>query len=430
RFFDFIVSAKRDASGLIDGVMILGADVTEQLQARIAAEASSASKSAFLANMSHEIRTPLGAILGFSDLLKDDNLSAEERDRYIDTINRNSKALTQIIDDILDLAKIEANRLDVEEVNFSLFDLMHEAIELFKEKAKQKCIELTLAFDGKVPRFICSDPTRLRQIVFNIIGNAIKFTDVGGVHIQVRLLDQTDGSLRIAIDVKDTGRGIGTIQKQKLFQPFTQADNTTTRQFGGTGLGLALSKRLCEALGGSIDIMESELTKGSHFMISFLASCIPTVDKPAATSRLQKPMASEDLKLKDLHVLVVDDMVDNQILLKRYLTRNGATVDFASDGSEGVEKALNQTHDLVLMDIQMPRMDGYQAIRALHAQGYKKPVVALTAHALLEERRRTAAAGFAGHLTKPFNKDELVETVSHLAKGGASTGLHGVHPGC
>lgn len=378
------------------------------------AENANATKSSFLANMSHEIRTPLGAILGFSELLKNSNIAAELRDRYIETISRNGESLTRIIDDILDLAKVEAGRLEIEHLDFPLIKLLNEVVELLKQKADEKGIFIKLTADPNVPQDIYSDPTRLRQIFINIIGNAVKFTDIGSVSIHVRALQSDDGSLKISVEVTDTGRGLDEEQKNRLFKPFTQADNTTTRQYGGTGLGLALSKRLSEALGGTISIDKYEKDKGCSFVISFVAmvgkSCL---QKNENTSEVF--CSSKSLPLKGLHILFADDSPDNQFLVEHFLTINGAEVRLASDGSEAVDKALAGFYDLVLMDIQMPKMDGYQAAKILMNRGYKAPIIALTAHAMAEEREKTRAMGFAGHLTKPFNFNELLQTVANHA---------------
>lgn len=385
--------------------------LAELEEAKELAEHANATKSAFLANMSHEIRTPLGAILGFSSLLKDNNLSENERDQYINTINRNGQSLTRIIDDILDLAKVEAGRLEVEEIDFSLFELMNEVADLFREKAKLKGIGLRLKIDQAVPDCISSDPTRLRQILINIIGNAVKFTAIDGVFVHVKLKQHIEGALRIDVFVKDTGPGLSEEQKSRLFKPFSQGDNTMTRQFGGTGLGLVLSQRLSQALGGGITIEDCAPGKGSTFVISFVA----TVSKKSAFELLPVKEAtkfnSKLLPLKDIKVLLVDDSLDNQFLVNRLLSKNGAWVELAGDGAQAVEKALANTYDIVLMDIQMPTMDGYQAIEILGQKNYNKPVIALTAHAMLEDQLKTKAAGFAGHLTKPIDVNELIESI-------------------
>ncbi len=383
--------------------------------AKETAENANAIKTAFLANMSHEIRTPLGAILGFSEPLKSTNLAHALRDQYIDTISRNGKSLTRIIDDILDLAKVEAGRLDVEHIYFPLIDLFNEVIDLLREKANEKGIYLTLTFDPDVPKNIYSDPTRLRQIFINIIGNAIKFTDRGGVAVQVKSKQHKDDMLDFSIEVTDTGRGLTEEQKNRLFEPFTQADNTTTRQFGGTGLGLALSKRLSEALGGTITIDKFEKDRDCTFVVSFVAMRgKEEIEKVETLSDGFCP--SNDLPLKGMHVLFADDSPDNQFLIEHFLTINGAEVSLASDGSEAVDLALAGNYDLVLMDIQMPKMDGYQATKVLLKRGYKTPIVALTAHAMAEERERTRTVGFSGHLTKPLNFTELLQTVASYAE--------------
>ncbi len=397
-------------------------DITERVRlkqdlekAKIAADQANHSKSAFLANMSHEIRTPLGAILGFSALLKEAALAPEERDRYVETIARNGISLTHIIDDILDLAKVEAGRLDVETVNFSIYELMTDVVDLFRDKAKQKQIYVLLNVDENLPARLSSDPTRLRQILINLIGNAVKFTETGGVRVSVRAVNIAGDKATVEIAVKDSGIGLTDEQKQKLFQPFVQADNSTTRKFGGTGLGLVLSQRLSHALGGQISISDDcGGGAGCTFTLSFTAK-VPTSFARAPRTK-KSPAAPQLGSLKDVRVLVVDDSLDNQFLVTHLLTKNGAVVETASDGREALEKAIVGKHDVILMDIQMPTMDGYQAKKALDERGYPKPVIALTAHAMAEERLKTKSAGFAGHLTKPLAADELLQTVAHLAK--------------
>ena len=413
--------AIKSSSGIIQYWIGTATDIDDQKKtskelelAKEIAENANATKSAFLANMSHEIRTPLGAILGFSSLLKDVNLPIGDRDQYIDTINRNGQSLTRIIDDILDLAKVEAGRLDVEEIDFSLFDLVAEVVDLFKEKAKQKGIYLFTSIDENVPHCISSDPTRIRQILINILGNAIKFTDTGGVRMRVRAAPDLRESLKISVDVKDTGCGLTEEQKARLFKPFTQADNTTTRQFGGTGLGLALSKRLSEALGGDIAIEKYVPNEGCTFVVTFLAA--PAKSLGRARQGVKTAVPSSANALHQLRVLLVDDSPDNQLLVKRFLTKNGAHVEVANDGLQAVEMALSKTYEIVLMDIQMPHMDGYQAIKALREKNYQTPIIALTAHAMLEDRAKTQAAGFVSHLTKPIDMNDLLSSVRQNAK--------------
>ncbi len=380
-------------------------------EATLNAERANATKSAFLANMSHEIRTPLGAIIGFAGLLTEPNLSVKDKNQYAETIVRNGQQLTRIIDDILDLAKVEAGRLEIEDVTFSSFDLISDVVELFRDKSKQNGIYLLLNIDESVPSHLSSDPTRIRQILINIIGNAVKFTTSGGVRINVRSAIDEEGPVKITVEVKDTGHGIASEQQDRLFQPFVQADNTTTRKFGGTGLGLALSKRLSEALGGTIKIVESAPGKGSTFAISFLASIPNANDK--MTSHQQVTAKQPLAYLENVRVLLVDDSEDNRFLVKRILSKNGAIIELASNGREAVDKALGGEHDVVLMDIQMPEMDGYEAIQVLLEKKYSTPIIALTAHAMSEERAKTHAAGFVGHLTKPIINSELLDLVKY-----------------
>ncbi len=385
--------------------------------AKEAAEAASKTKSAFLANMSHEIRTPLGAILGFGELLKDRELSADKRDQYLDTIKRNGNALTRIIDDILDLAKVEAGKLEVEEIEFSVIELLSEVVDLFKAVTQRKGVALSFAFDNSVPVKILSDPSRIRQILFNIVGNAVKFTDRGEVRIAVDSKPLENSVIQLLITVKDTGRGLTPEQRIRLFQPFTQADNTTTRQFGGTGLGLVLSKRLSEALGGTVKLLESDIGVGCTFQINLLAKKVSVISSRHLNLRgnpKDSLMSEVSFPLAGLKILVVDDSEDNQFLVRHILQNSGASVILAGNGVEALENTSANYFDIVLMDIQMPFMDGHQAMEALISRGYTRPVIALTAHAMVEERLKTKASGFTGHLTKPLNVGELIATIIDL----------------
>ena len=384
----------------------------EELQkAKAAAEAANGAKSAFLANMSHEIRTPLGAILGFTDLLRDSKIDASERDQYLDIISRNGKALTRVIDDILDLSKVEAGRMEIQKTRFSLRHLLGEIKDLFSESARLKAIDLKFTIGDDVVDTVSSDPARLRQILINIVGNAVKFTARGGVQVVTSMRVSTVGRKFITISVKDSGAGLSEIQRENLFHPFAQADNSTTRKFGGTGLGLVLSRRLAQALGGDVVIEQSAVLVGSTFVISFEPGEIrfntsrTFSDKPTPSPL---PLAG---RLVGKKVLLVEDSKDNQALIRLLLSKHGAIVELAGDGLEGVQKAMQNQFNVILMDIQMPRMDGYEAIRELRKLGYVKPVFALTAHAMEEERKKTKEAGFNGHLTKPIDAGLLVQTI-------------------
>ncbi len=423
-YYDFTYIQIKDVEGNPYGVYDHAVDVTNRVvqkldleRAKIEAERANQTKSSFLANMSHEIRTPLGAILGFTDLLKDRNLDIKERDQFLDTISRNGKALTRIIDDILDLAKVESGKLDMEKIDFSFFDLLDEVLDLFRERARSKGIYLRIYMGEHIPSRICSDPTRIRQIFINVVGNAVKFTDEGGITIQVTAHPEKDKTIKFKVAIRDTGVGVSLEQKERLFQPFSQADNTTTRKYGGTGLGLVLSQRLANALGGKVTIDDPEEGRGTIFTISFIAEL--TQENHTRNSAIKTQAKTEESENRALHgvrILVADDSIDNQFLVHRILTNNGAVVEAAKNGLEAFKQALNGNFDIILMDIQMPQMDGYEATRSLREAGYKKPIIALTAHAMAEEKARTRAAGCDGHLTKPLNTKDLVETISLFLK--------------
>ena len=384
------------------------------LEAKEAAESASRLKTAFLANVSHEIRTPLSAILGFTNLLKNSSLSTSERTEYLKIIERSGKALTRVIDDVLDLSKVEAGRLDIEQIPFSLPELLEEVLSLFRDQAEHRRLILRLQSASDVPNWLVSDPTRIRQVLINIIGNALKFTSVGSVTINVSKEVMDLNRLRLHVDVVDTGIGIPQEQLGRLFQPFTQADNSMTRKFGGTGLGLVLSQRLARALGGDVSVTSSEVNRGSTFHFAFMVKTLEREAQAAAPSLDEKGTELPKSPLLNKKILVVDDSIDNRFLVRHYLTRAGATVIEASDGQEGVDLALSENFDLVLMDIQMPKLDGYQATSLLRQSGFKPPIIALTAHAMKEERDRSLQAGCNDHLTKPLDSRRLLEKISHL----------------
>lgn len=390
----------------------------EQLAAQLKAakeeaEIANETKSSFLANMSHEIRTPLGAIIGFSELMSNNELPQEERANAADVIKRNGKVLSTIINDILDLSKVEAGKLEVESTTLVLNELLEDLGTLLGLDASAKGISFEIEKVGGLPSVLTTDPVRLRQILFNVIGNAIKFTEKGGVKLTVRVSPKDPAKLQFV--VKDTGHGITEEQRERLFSPFSQGDATTTRKFGGTGLGLVLSKKLAGALRGDVLLLDSERGKGSTFSIEISHGQDPrSLPLPhPAESALAKPSTPEKLKeLNDRKILVVDDSPDNLMLIGRMLSLAGAEVDTASNGREGVHKAMGGDFSMVLMDLQMPEMDGYQAVKELRAQGFDRPVIALTAHAMKEERKRCLDSGFDNHLTKPVDRAALINTLA------------------
>lgn len=386
---------------------LLKAQMQEVERLKQEAEAANLAKSRFLANMSHEIRTPLGAILGFTELLRGEQMSPEARG-FLDVIERNGQALTRLIDDILDLSKVEAGQMAIEHLPFSLKELVNETLALFSEKARSKGIVLKV---DRLPTTgqIISDPARLRQILVNLVGNAVKFTEKGEVRVAVDVRATSSGKARVTVRVIDTGPGLTKEQSGKLFQPFVQADDSTSRKFGGTGLGLVLSRRLARAMGGDVWIESAEPGKGSAFAFDFEVDFAEP--ELFAENGAGEAARTPQKRLGGVKILVVDDSIDNRTLIKFLLHREGANIEEAASGGDAVEKAMANSHDIVLMDIQMPIMDGYDTLHALKTRGYEKPVIALTAHAMTEERQRTKAAGFGDHVTKPVDRESLVTAI-------------------
>lgn len=408
---------------------MLREQVSQLKVAKAAAEKANELKSAFLANMSHEIRTPLAAIIGFTDLLKVEAPGPEVQAEYLDIIDRNGKVLVKLIDDILDLSKVESGHLELEYVAFSPEKLLGEVFELLGELAQKKDLYLKSEADDSFPDKIYSDPTRLRQVLTNIIGNAIKFTERGGVTVRMKAAAAEGSSAKqISFQVCDTGIGMNQEQSSRLFQTFMQADNTMTRRFGGTGLGLILSKRLARLMGGDVVLASSQPDQGSCFLISVAQGSPELVKTQAPAGTLAKTEVkpiTEGEPLKDKVILVVEDSEDNQLLIGNILTEAGAQVEFAANGREGVERCSEKHFDVVIMDIQMPVMDGLQATIKLRAKNYQRPILALTANAMSSDRERYAQAGFDEYLMKPINFADLLEKVTQYASSGRQIGKDG-----
>ncbi len=384
---------------------------SELSSAKEEAERANRLKSAFLANMSHEIRTPLGAILGFADLLRDRNLSAEEHANYLNIISSNGEQLSSIINDILDLSKIEAGHMTFEYLLSKPEEIAREVLDLLRVKADEKSLSLEFICESSTPAAFSTDPLRLRQILINVLGNAIKFTPSGTVKLRSYGLKSATGEQSLYLEVSDTGIGIAEEAHDKIFLAFVQADGSLSRRFGGTGLGLALSRQLARQLRGDLLLVQSAEGRGSTFSIQILdqPSMIASTDSVKPDVLRQQEIAPN--ALNGLKILVVDDSLDNRRLIGHLLTKLGAAVEFAENGLDGYRKALIQDYDLVLMDIQMPEMDGYTATQKLRDVGYIKPVIALTAHAMSEVRRKCLNVGYTDHLTKPIKRRELIETV-------------------
>lgn len=381
------------------------------------AERANQLKSAFLANMSHEIRTPLGAMLGFADLLRDPNISREEHSNYLDILVRNGEQLSIIINDILDLSKVEAGHLTLEFLEVEPKAIVEDVLSLMEIKAREKNLALTYDAEPTTPELLNTDPVRMRQVLLNLMSNAIKFTAYGSVHIRSYGSRTEQGRIHMGFEITDTGIGIAENQQEAIFEMFVQADETTTRKFGGTGLGLALSRKLARALGGDVKVLRSTPGKGSTFL--FTLTDLPELrDKQGQPQKEERPAPvelAEGISLNGLKVLVVDDAPDIRSLIAFLLVRAGATVEFAENGMEGYRKALSDGFDMVLMDIQMPLMDGYTATMKLREQGYHKPIIALTAHAMTETRKKCLTVGCTGHLPKPINPSHLLGIVAYHA---------------
>lgn len=417
--------AVRDATNRVYRVVGVAEDFTESKNNQLAlrkakedADAANKAKSEFLANMSHEIRTPLGAIMGFAELMGDEHNSEEERRSAFQAILRNGRQLSKIIDEILDLSKVEAGKLEIEEEEIELLGFIGDVTTLLSLQAKEKGIALKIEPKGILPKTIRTDGTKLRQILTNVIGNAVKFTSRGSVSISVSTELKSSDSI-LYLTVTDTGLGLDQAQQVRIFQPFVQADSSTRRRFGGTGLGLILSRKLAQLLGGDLRLLWSKPDVGSSFEISLnigpaeMLRLTETFDKHHRQTPSQQPLQNKT-RLDGKRILVIDDAPDNRLIVQKFLAHAGASVEHAADGLTGARMALENEFDLIVMDIQMPEFDGYQTVSHLRHHGFEKPVLALSAHAMREDRERSLASGFDEHMSKPVNRHELVTRISLL----------------
>jgi PAS domain S-box-containing protein len=415
-------------SGRAGGVLVSLDDVTQLEQKEIElrkskeeAEEANKSKSAFLANMSHEIRTPMNAILGFTQLLKRGyGRGTQDHLKYLNTIHSSGQHLLDLINDILDLSKVEAGRLEIERTDCRPYAIIHEVLQILNVKAEEKGIMLAYEPDGPVPEHVTSDPARLRQIVTNLVGNAIKFTEQGGVTVVTRLVQHEDQPI-LEIDVIDTGIGMSPGKIESIFDPFSQADSSITRRFGGTGLGLAISRRFARALGGDI-VATSEPGKGSTFHVTLETGPLEGVhflqpEEILAAEAAEGPEERAYWKFPDARILVVDDGIENRELVTLVLEEAGLQTDQAENGQVSVDKALAEPFDVILMDVQMPVMDGYTATRILREKGLETPIVALTANAMKGFEKECLASGFTAYMTKPIDIDALLEMLAERLGG-------------
>src|SRR5690606_12582032 len=398
-----------DANGVPVKVLKLATDIThrrhmeEELRtARDRAEQAAAARSLFLANMSHEIRTPMNAIIGFTELLLDSPLN-EQQQRQLKTVHQSSSSLLGLLNDILDTAKLDKGAVELEKLDFSLAELCRQVCDNHQLSAHKKGLILSFEYAPELPEYFCGDPLRLRQILNNLIGNAVKFTERGQVQLQV---SGRTGAVRF--DIRDTGIGIPADRLHSIFDPFAQADASMSRRFGGTGLGTTISHQLVELMHGTIEVQSTE-GKGSTF----------TVVIPLPTGQQQiLPVAADALPvLPPLRVLIADDVPQNLELLQLNLEKMGHQVITASDGASAVKAYQNHPIDLIIMDVQMPGMNGLEASRAIqqleHAStGQVVPIIALTASVLDKDRQEARDAGMAGFATKPLNIPALVNEMA------------------
>jgi len=374
------------------------------------AEASEKSKSEFLASMSHEIRTPMTGVMGFADLLLDSELKAEDRDKVL-KIKFATQSLLTIINDILDLSKLEAGRLEIENLDFHIQRAVDEAVDLVRERARMKGLHVVIKHDGNVPAGINSDPTRCRQVLINLIGNAVKFTRQGGITVHSQFLNDNVSPM-VKFSIEDTGIGISYENQKKLFQDFSQADASASRGFEGTGLGLSISKRLVELMGGKIGV-QSEVGKGSKFWFT-----LPYRPASEDVSFVERRTVSRDfVATRSLHVLVAEDNSLNQKIIEATLSRYGHVAEIAENGSEALEALAIQNFDLILMDVRMPEMSGTDATRAIRStnnESRKIPIIALTADAMEEHIRTYLEAGMDACVTKPIDRAQLFLAINEV----------------
>jgi PAS domain S-box-containing protein len=423
RFVDAEGQAVLDADGRVIQLYGTVLDVTARVEReealareQRAAEAANRAKSDFLANMSHEIRTPMTAILGYAALLDEpDADTATVRDSAA-TIRRNADHLLHLINEILDLSKIEAGQMAIESIPCRPSDLVRDAIALFEGRARQKGLHLTARVEPDVPAVVISDPTRLKQILHNLVGNAIKFTEEGSVTVMLGL-EPGRGPGRLLIRVRDSGIGMSAEQLGGLFRPFAQAERSTSRRFGGTGLGLTIVRHLARLLGGDVAVTSTPGV-GSAFTVVVDAPASTEVGAEAMFASISAADAEDRLPLAAVHVLVAEDGLDNQRLVRLHLERRGARVSVVANGREAVRflERPDAAVDIVLMDMHMPELDGYGATAEIRARGLTLPIIALTANAMEEDRRRCLAAGCDDYATKPLQPRALIATLARYAR--------------
>ncbi len=406
----------------LDDVTVLEETKVELEKSKSAADDANRAKSEFLARMSHEIRTPMTAILGFADVLRRGyEADSTERQEYLETIHSSGTHLLNLINDILDLSKVESGKMELDVMGYSPVSVIHEVTSILSVRAQEKGIELGYNFDTKIPETIQTDPVRLRQALTNLVGNAVKFTEKGEVRVRVRM-DFNGDQPMLVMDVVDTGIGIPKEKLDKVFSPFAQADTSITRRFGGTGLGLAISRKLARALGGDLTVA-SEVGKGSVFTCSVVVgdlTNIPLVD--ATQVRMQaRRIQTEHSSLEGRRFLMADDGESNRRLVTVVLQRLGAEVVTVENGELALEAAESGQYDAVLMDMQMPVMDGFSATEELRKRGCTLPIIALTADAVGDAESKCLAAGCSHYVSKPIDMEKLSTLLAEVSPGSQPT---------
>jgi PAS domain S-box-containing protein len=401
-------------------------DITARLQteaelraAKQAAEAAMHDKSRFLANMSHEIRTPLTAILGFAEALRNEDSRSPDEQYCLDAILNNGQHLLEVINDILDLSKIDAGALTIDTSSCELFDLIEEVRTMFAPRIAEKALSFTVAYEWPIPKCITTDPLRLKQVLINLLSNAIKFTDNGWIDIRVRFDSLTK---QLYFTVSDSGIGMTNDQMQKLFRPFSQANESINRKYGGTGLGLTISQTLVHALGGRIEA-SSHLGQGSHFSFFIKPELSPSVEMLTSTPISRQRKISERGPLPRLsgQVLFADDAFDNRRLVQFLLKKVGVEPVLVEDGKQAIDAAIQRAFDLIILDVQMPTMDGLSAARILRSSGIRTPIVALSAGTMSNDVFKAIEAGCSMHLAKPFTSEAFFNMVTRFLKSESTT---------